>query len=173
MMLATKGKSFILMGVSSIGKTSVGSEVARRLGIKFIDGDDLHPRANILKMKSGIPLNDKDRIPWLERIGDAAFSLEQKNESGIIVCSALKKQYRDLIRTGNQVIFLFLYGEFELVLKRMQQRQGHYMKVGMLKSQFETLEVPCSDESDVIHISIDGDFETVVTRCIQALQPFL
>ncbi|TNG93443.1 gluconokinase [Pasteurellaceae bacterium USgator11] len=173
-MTSTKGKSFILMGVSSTGKTSVGTALAHRLGIKLIDGDDLHPRANILKMGSGQPLNDDDRAPWLERIRDAAFSLEQKSEIGIIVCSALKKQYRDLIRDGNQHIkFLFLEGDFELVLARMKQRKGHYMKVDMLKSQFDTLEVPQQDEPDVLHIDIDGSFEEVVERCITALKPHL
>ncbi|HBO38189.1 MAG TPA: gluconate kinase [Pasteurellaceae bacterium] len=168
------GKSFVLMGVSSSGKTSVGTEVARRLGIKLIDGDDLHPRANIIKMGQGQPLNDNDRAPWLERIRDAAFSLEQKSEVGIIVCSALKKKYRDLIREGNnRVKFLFLQGSFELVLERMKQRKGHYMKTEMLKSQFDTLEVPQSDEPDVILIDINGSFEDVVTRCINALKPLI
>ncbi|OOF44636.1 gluconate kinase [Rodentibacter rarus] len=170
----SKGKSFILMGVSSTGKTSVGTEVAQRLGIKLIDGDDLHPRANIIKMGKGQPLNDEDRAPWLERIRDAAFSLERKSEVGIIVCSALKKQYRDLIRQGNEnVKFLFLAGSFDLVLERMKQRKGHYMKTDMLKSQFDTLEVPQDDEPDVIHIDIDGSFETVVERCIRVLKPLL
>ncbi|SMB81686.1 gluconate kinase, SKI family [Pasteurella testudinis DSM 23072] len=170
----TKGKSFILMGVSSTGKTSIGTALAQRLQIKLIDGDDLHPRANIIKMGSGQPLNDNDRAPWLERIRDAAFSLEQKSEIGIIVCSALKKQYRDLIRDGNDnVKFLFLEGSFELVLERMKQRKGHYMKTEMLKSQFDTLEVPQQDEPDVIHIDIDGSFEEVVGRCETALKPYL
>ncbi len=170
----SKGKSFILMGVSSTGKTSVGTAVAQRLGIKLIDGDDLHPRANIIKMGEGHPLNDEDRAPWLERIRDAAFSLERKSEVGIIVCSALKKKYRDLIRDGNEnVKFLFLEGSFDLVLERMKQRKGHYMKTDMLKSQFDTLEVPQEDEPDVIHIDIDGSFETVVERCVYALKPLL
>lgn len=165
------GKSFIFMGVSSTGKTSVGTEVARRLGIKIIDGDDLHPRTNILKMAQGQPLNDQDRAPWLERINDATFSLEQKSEVGIIVCSALKKKYRDQIRHGNdQVKFVFLHGSFDLILERMQQRQGHFMKMDMLKSQFETLEVPQADETDVIAIDISGSFEEVVDRCVTALQ---
>lgn len=165
------GKSFIFMGVSSTGKTSVGTEVARRLGIKIIDGDDLHPRTNILKMAQGQPLNDQDRAPWLERINDATFSLEQKSEVGIIVCSALKKKYRDQIRHGNdQVKFVFLHGSFDLILERMQQRQGHFMKVDMLKSQFATLEVPQADETDVIAIDISGSFEEVVDRCVTALQ---
>lgn len=168
------GKSFILMGVSSTGKTSVGTEVAHRLGIKLIDGDDLHPRANIIKMGEGHPLNDEDRAPWLERIRDAAFSLENKSEIGIIVCSALKKKYRDQIRDGNSnVKFLFLHGSYDVILERMRQRKGHYMKESMLKSQFETLEVPGADEPDVIPIDINAPFDEVVERCIQALQPYL
>lgn len=168
------GKAFILMGVSSTGKTSVGTAVAQRLGMKLIDGDDLHPRANIQKMASGTPLNDDDRFPWLERINDAAFSLEQKSEKGIIVCSALKKKYRDQIRQGNaDVKFIFLQGSFELVLERMKQRKGHFMKPEMLQSQFNTLEVPQADEPDVIFIDIDGSFEEVVERCVKAVEPFI
>ena len=168
------GKSFILMGVSSTGKTSVGTDVAHRLGIKLIDGDDLHPRANIIKMGEGHPLNDEDRAPWLERIRDAAFSLEHKSEVGSIVCSALKKKYRDQIRDGNSnVKFLFLHGSYDVILERMRQRKGHYMKESMLKSQFETLEVPGADEPDVISIDINAPFDEVVERCIQALQPYL
>lgn len=170
----SKGKSFILMGVSSTGKTSVGTEVAHRLGIKLIDGDDLHPRANIIKMGQGQPLNDEDRAPWLERIRDAAFSLEQKSEVGIIVCSALKKKYRDLIREGNEnVKFIFLHGDFELVLTRMKQRKGHYMKADMLKSQFDTLEVPQYDEKDVISIDINDSFDNVVGHCIESISPLI
>lgn len=170
----SKGKSFILMGVSSTGKTSVGTEVAHRLGIKLIDGDDLHPRANIIKMGRGQPLNDEDRAPWLERIRDAAFSLEQKSEVGIIVCSALKKKYRDLIREGNEnVKFIFLHGDFELVLTRMKQRKGHYMKADMLKSQFDTLEIPQYDEKDVISIDINDSFDNVVAHCIESISPLI
>lgn len=168
------GKAFILMGVSSTGKTSVGTAVAQRLGMKLIDGDDLHPRANIQKMASGTPLNDNDRFPWLERINDAAFSLEQKSEKGIIVCSALKKKYRDQIRQGNaDVKFIFLQGTFELVLERMKQRKGHFMKPEMLQSQFNTLEVPQADEPDVIFIDIDGSFDEVVDRCVKAVEPLI
>lgn len=170
----SQGKAFILMGVSSTGKTTIGTTIAQQLGLKLIDGDDLHPRANIIKMSSGRPLNDNDRKPWLERINDAAFSLEQKSERGIIICSALKKKYRDQIRQGNaDVKFIFLHGSFELVLERMKQRQGHYMKTEMLQSQFDTLEIPQADETDVIFIDIDGNFDEVVERCVQAIQPLL
>lgn len=165
------GNVFILMGVSSTGKSSIGTAVAQRLNLKLIDGDDLHPRANIVKMAQGIALNDEDRTPWLERINDAVFSLTQKNEQGIIICSALKKAYRDRIRQGNpHVYFLFLQGSFELVLERMRQRQGHFMKAEMLKSQFDTLEVPQLTESGVIFIDIDTTFENVVERCVQAIK---
>lgn len=168
------GKVFILMGVSSTGKTTIGTALAEQFGMKLIDGDDLHPRANILKMASGLPLNDDDRRPWLERINDAAFSLEQKSENGIIVCSALKKAYRDQIRQGNQKLtFLFLHGSFELIQQRMAQRKGHFMKTAMLQSQFDTLEIPQADENDVIFIDIDGTFEQVVARCAEAVSPLL
>ncbi|GAM60843.1 gluconokinase [Vibrio ishigakensis] len=100
------------MGVSSTGKSTVGEMFAQEIRAKFIDGDDLHPKANVLKMSQGEALNDQDRNPWLERIRDAAFSMEMKNERGVIVCSALKKCYRDKIREGNQnVIFLHLHAD--------------------------------------------------------------
>ncbi|WP_046209578.1 gluconokinase [Vibrio sp. ECSMB14105] len=156
------GSSVIVMGVSACGKSTVGEHLAKRLGRKFIDGDDLHPRANIQKMASGQPLNDNDRIPWLERVSDAAYSLESKNEHGIIVCSALKKKYRDQIRKGNNnITFLFLDGDIDLILQRMRQRQGHFMKENMIKSQFETLERPDS-EPDTVVISINDDINSVV-----------
>ncbi len=166
-----KSKCFIIMGVSSTGKSSVGAAFAKAIQAKFIDGDDLHPKANILKMASGQSLNDQDRVPWLERIRDAAFSLEKKNEKGVIVCSALKKKYREMICDGNEnVDFVFLNGDFELVLERMQNRKGHFMPVELLQSQFDTLEVPQHDETNVINIDINGCFEDVVQRCISATQ---
>lgn len=169
-----KGQSFILMGVSGTGKTTIGLEVAHQLNLKFIDGDDLHPRSNIIKMKNKQPLNDEDRVPWLERINDAAFSLEQKSEAGIIICSALKKQYRDQIRAGNKnIYFIFLNGDFNLILKRMQNRKGHFMKEEILRSQFETLEIPGYNESGIITIDINGSVEKVVEHCISALKPLI
>lgn len=166
-----KGYSFVFMGVSSTGKSTIGSMVAQQLKSKFIDGDDLHPRANIEKMKSGSPLNDDDRAPWLQRINDAAFSIEQKSETGVIVCSALKRKYRDLIRKGNQkMFFVYLHGDFELVLKRMQSRKEHFMPVELLKSQFDTLEIPHDDETDVLVVSIDGNMNEVVDRCLSAIE---
>ncbi|WP_399423945.1 gluconokinase [Vibrio campbellii] len=163
------GSSVVVMGVCASGKTTIGEHLAKKLGRKFIDGDDLHPRANIQKMASGQPLNDDDRKPWLERIRDAAYSLESKNEHGIIVCSALKKIYRDQIREGNEnVTFLFLDGSKELILERMRARQGHFMKENMVNSQFETLERP-EDEPRTIFVSIDATIEDVVSNASELI----
>jgi len=168
------GHVFIIMGVSSTGKSTIGYSLAEKINAKFIDGDDLHPKENILKMSSGLPLIDGDRIPWLERIRDAAFSIEMKNETAVIVCSALKRQYRQQICDGNQhITFLHLHGDFELVKKRMEDRNGHFMPIKLLQNQFSTLEVPQEDEINVIRIDIDGCLEEVVERCIIATQNVL
>lgn len=165
------GKSIILMGVSGSGKSTIGAAVAREIQAKFIDGDDLHPRANIQKMASGQPLNDDDRAPWLQRLNDAAYSLNHKNESGIIVCSALKRRYRDLLRQDNDnMVFIYLKGSFEVILARLQARSGHFMPTDLLKSQFDALEEPGADEKDVICVDIDTDVEGVVGRCVAALK---
>jgi gluconokinase len=165
------GQCIVLMGISGCGKSSVGAAVARALGAKFIDGDDLHPRANIQKMAGGSPLNDADRAPWLERLNDAAYSLGHKNETGLIVCSALKRRYRDRLRDGNpNLIFLFLDGDFELILGRLRSRSGHFMPLSLLRSQFEALERPAADETDVLRVDISGDFEQVVEQCVAAIQ---
>lgn len=165
------GRSIIVMGVSGSGKTTVGEAVARRIHAKFIDGDDLHPRANIQKMGSGHPLNDEDRMPWLERLSDAAYSLHHKNETGIIVCSALKQRYRDRLRDGNpEMVFLYLKGSFEVIMERLKARSGHFMPTDLLKSQFEALEEPGAEELDVICVDIDTDIDEVVQRCVLALE---
>ena len=157
------------MGVSACGKSTIGAELARKLARKFIDGDDLHPSSNIQKMAQGDPLNDNDRKLWLERIHDAAFSLEHNNEHGIIVCSALKKCYRDHIREGNKnVTFLFLDGTKTLILDRIRQRHGHFMGESMLNSQFDILERP-DDEPQTIVINIDCSIEEIVDQGIHAL----
>ena len=160
-----KQNAIIVMGVSGTGNSTVGEALAKNLNAKFIDGDDLHPRANIQKMARREPLNDTDRQPWLERISDAVFSLEHKNECGVIVCSALKKAYRDRIRHGNQqLVFVFLDGSRELIMARMQARKGHFMKPAMLDSQFAALERPQPDEVDILTVSIDTDIDTIVMQ---------
>ncbi|MDO6774426.1 MULTISPECIES: gluconokinase [unclassified Shewanella] len=162
-------KSIIVMGVCASGKSSIAARLAAVIKAKFIDGDDLHPKANIIKMAKGEALNDTDRAPWLERIRDAAFSIEQKNETAVIVCSALKQSYREQIREGNNhVVFLYLEGSYQLILKRIQARHGHFMKADMLDSQFATLEEP-SNEPDVITVNIDNSIEAIVQQALKAL----
>ncbi|WP_432720749.1 gluconokinase [Jeongeupia wiesaeckerbachi] len=165
------GKSYVVMGVSSSGKSSLGAELAKVLGAKFIDGDDLHPRANIVKMAGGTPLNDDDRAPWLERINDAVFSVASKHETAVIVCSALKRAYRDRIRLDNdKLTFLFMEGSYALILARMQARHGHFQKADMLQSQFDALEVPGADEPDVLSVSIEGGQDAVLARALAAVR---
>lgn len=166
------GQCIIVMGVSGTGKSSVGMALAQGLGTKFIDGDDLHPRQNIIKMAAGQALNDEDRLPWLGRISDVIFSLEQKNESAVLVCSALKKRYRDHLRAGNkQVYFIWLNGDYECVLARMKRRQGHFMPEALLQSQFAALEIPDHEEHDVIPVDIAPALAAVVSHCVSLLRP--
>lgn len=166
------GKCIVVMGVSSTGKSSVGQQLAQRVGAKFIDGDDLHPRHNILKMSQGQALDDTDREPWLARLNDVIFSLQQKNETGFLVCSSLKRRYRDRLRRDNDgITFLWLTGDYDLVLSRMQQRVGHFMPESLLKSQFMALETPGEDETDVIAIDIAQPIDRVVASCLSALAP--
>ncbi|QLR41788.1 gluconokinase [Enterobacter sp. RHBSTW-00994] len=165
------GQCIILMGVSGTGKTTVGQALAQQLGAKFIDGDDLHPRQNIIKMAASQPLNDQDRNPWLERIADVMFSLEQKNESGVLVCSALKKRYRDQLRKGSDnVRFLWLTGDYDCILGRMQQRKGHFMPEALLRSQFAALEAPDESEPDIIAVDVAPNVAQIVTNALTLLE---
>lgn len=165
------GQCVILMGVSGTGKSTVGLALAQAMQAKFIDGDDLHPRHNIRKMASGQALDDDDRLPWLERISDVIFSLEQKNESGVLVCSALKKRYRDQLRLGNNnVRFLWLKGDYACVLDRMSKRKGHFMPEALLQSQFAALELPAEDETDIIAVDIAPPVATLVSQSLSLLQ---
>lgn len=159
----------VVMGVCGSGKTSVAQALAQKFNATFIDGDDLHPRANIMKMASGQPLNDNDRAPWLERIGDVFFSLQRRNLSGVVVCSALKKCYRDAIRKDNEgLLFIHLHGSMDTIWQRMAARQGHYMKKEMVQSQFDTLELAQADEQDIIEVSIEQPLEQVIAKvCAQ------
>ncbi len=132
----------VVMGVSGCGKTTVGQQLADRLGWPFFDGDAFHPPANIDKMSRGIPLNDDDRADWLAAIAERMRALIAANQSGVFACSALKEKYRAQLRVSDQVRFVYLRGDYDLIWSRMQRRSDHYMKPGMLASQFEALEEP-------------------------------
>jgi len=129
----------VVMGVSGSGKSTVGEQVAELLGVPFVDGDALHPAANVAKMASGIPLTDDDRIPWLRAVGRALA--ETSPEGAVVACSALKRSYRDLIRSeAPDALFAELDGDRALLAARMAARPGHFMPVSLLDSQLATLE---------------------------------
>lgn len=155
------------MGVSGSGKSVIATEAARAVEGAMLDGDYLHPRTNIQKMSSGQALNDDDRAPWLAALNDAAFAMKRTNLYSFIVCSALKKRYRDRLRAGNpEMRFLYLKGDFDLIESRMSARKGHFFKPRMLATQFETLEEPGEDEEDVWVIPIHGTIEEVVAEVV-------
>ncbi|MGK7247163.1 gluconokinase [Buttiauxella agrestis] len=161
---------YVLMGVSGSGKSAVASEVAHQLKAAFLDGDFLHPRCNIMKMASGEPLNDEDCKPWLQALNDAAFAMQRTNKVSLIVCSALKKVYRDQLREGNpNLSFIYMKGDFEVIENRLKARKGHFFKTQMLVTQFETLEEPKSDEPDVLVVDIDQTLEGVVASTIDVI----
>ncbi len=133
---------FVILGVSGCGKTTVGKLLSEGMGLPFYDADDFHPKANIDKMSRGLPLDDRDREPWLEILSNRLLDWSE-NEGAILACSALREKYREKLaeKTG-KINWVYLKGSYELILDRMKKRAGHYMGPGMLRSQFDALEEP-------------------------------
>ena len=147
-----KFQALIIMGVSGCGKTTIASALAEKLGWAFIESDEYHSEDQIHKMAGGTPLTDADRRPWLETLHALLAEYCRKSQPVVMACSALKEKYRQTLTTGlENVRFVFLKGEYDLIMQRMQNRQ-HYMKPAMLKSQFEILEEP--QEALVMDISL-------------------
>ncbi len=158
----------IVMGVSGSGKSTVGEKLAEALNLPFLEGDSLHPKSNVDKMASGIPLQDEDRWPWLDKIGERMATAEQ----GLIVsCSSLKKSYRDRLRAavGGQLAFVFLDGSFEVLHEHMGHRTGHFMPVTMLESQLATLESPVG-EPLVFRADVVDPIEKIVAESLEWLR---
>jgi gluconokinase len=132
----------ILMGVTASGKTTVGRMLAAELGYRFYDADDFHPRANVDKMRRGIPLNDADRLPWLETLHDLVRQCLTERTQAVLACSALKDSYRQYLLIDPQVALVYLKASQDLIRQRLLQRQGHFMSPGLLESQFAALEEP-------------------------------
>jgi gluconokinase len=162
-----KTRFILIMGVSGCGKTSVGKALAARLGWDFFDADDFHPTANIEKMSHGIPLSDDDRRPWLAALHDLIAACLKEAHPGVLACSALKESYRQTLLEGNAgVQIIYLKGSYALIQRRMAHRHGHYMKPGMLQSQFEDLEEP----PDALTMDIALPVNVIVEKIVKEVQ---
>jgi gluconokinase len=137
-----------MMGVSGSGKSLIGAELARALDIEFVEGDDLHPPDNVQRMAAGIPLTDDDRRGWLTAIAARLRDAKRARMGLVVSCSALKRSYRDLLRSvgAADVRFVYLAGSRALLAERMAQRRGHFMPPSLLESQLAILEEPSPDE---------------------------
>jgi gluconokinase len=156
-------RPIVVMGVSGSGKSTVGAALAQRLRVPFADADDFHPEANIAKMTAGQPLNDEDRRPWLDAIGDW---LKAHADGGVVSCSALKRDYRDRLRDHfADAEFVHLDGTHEVIARRQASRPGHFMPASLLDSQFATLEPLEPDEHGLV-IDVDQSVDAIVQSYI-------
>ncbi len=152
----------VMMGVSGAGKTTVGAALARLLDAEFLEGDRFHPVANIGKMSRGEPLDDDDRAPWLDRLGDELARRHAQGTSVVLACSALKRAYRDRLRRRCPTLRLvYLKGERSLIRARLAGRAGHFMAPMLLDSQFAALEDPGVDENPII-VEVSADPASLV-----------
>jgi gluconokinase len=157
----------VLMGVSGAGKTTIGQILSKKLGWPLSDADEFHSAASIEKMRNGIPLEDADRWPWLDRMNAMLREREGRGESVLLACSALKQIYRDrLAKSTTDLRWIYLKGRFELIRQRLEARKGHYMKAGLLESQFAALEEP----ADALSIDIDDTPEAIAESILRRLQ---
>jgi gluconokinase len=162
--------TIVVMGVSGSGKTSAAREITRQLGWEYIEGDDLHPEANVAKMAAGHPLDDEDRWPWLGRISEVIGEHEAAGTSIVLTCSALKRVYRDLLRDGHpSVWFAHVDVDREVLAERLRNRKGHYMPPSLLDSQLATLERLGEDEPGDV-IDGDGPLEQTVAELLSDLE---
>ena len=166
----------VVMGVSGCGKSTIGALLGERLGVPFFDGDDFHPAANKAKMAAGIPVDDADREPWLAEIGAALAAPGDGTAHGagsrIIACSALKRSYRDLLRSfAPDVVFVHLSGEAATISGRLSSRAHEYMPSSLLASQLATLEPLAADEVHVVADILDDPASLVdgIARQLEAL----
>jgi gluconokinase len=157
----------VVMGVSGMGKSTVGRLLATELGVPYAEADAFHPPANIAKMSGGTPLDDADRAPWLDAIGDWARG--RMSLGGVVSCSALKRSYRDRLRAAAPgLFFLHLTGDRALIAERLEQRRDHFMPGALLDSQFATLEPLRPDEYGTA-VSVAADPESITARAVAVL----
>ncbi len=166
---ATPPQVLVVMGVSGSGKTTVGALLAGRLGWDFAEADDFHPAANIAKMRSGVPLDDADRLPWLNAIAAQIDRWRAEGRNGVVTSSALKRRYRDiLVGDRPEVRLVYLKGDRELIARRLAARHGHFMPASLLDSQFANLEEPGPEERPIV-VSIGHPPAVLVEQIIAAL----
>ena len=157
----------VLFGVSGSGKTTIGRFLAQELGWKFYDADELHPERNVEKMRQGIALTDTDRWPWLEQLRELLKKSIARKEDAILACSALKDEYRDYLQISNEIRWVYLKGEYELIANRFEQRRGHFMNPTLLRNQFETLEEP---KGNALVVDVDASPTKIVQTIREELQ---
>jgi len=163
--------AIVVIGVSGSGKSTIAAGIARVLSLDWVDGDELHSRSSVAKMKAGIALTDEDRWPWLDRIASELAARDRFPAGLIIACSALKRSYRDRLRRGAPgVRFVFLHGSPALIASRLAARTGHFMPSTLLESQLRTLELPTPDEHDVVRLDIESPPTSVIGEAVRALR---
>ncbi|KST58151.1 carbohydrate kinase [Methylobacterium sp. GXS13] len=166
---ASAAQVLVVMGVSGSGKSTVGALIAERLGWIFVDGDSFHTPEHVAKMHAGHALDDEDRAPWLARIAVWIQHRLAAGESGVVVCSALRRAYRDVLTHGSRrVRIVYLDGDRAVVARRLAERHGHFMSPRLLDSQFATLEAPGPDEHP-ISVGIDAPPEVIADRVVAQL----
>jgi gluconokinase len=160
--------SIVVMGVCGAGKSSVGRALAERLRLRYIEGDEFHPPANVAKMAAGTPLNDDDRAGWLDTLAGLLGEAAVQGEAVVLSCSALKRAYRDRLRGGAPFTLVYLHGERATLEARMAVRQDHFMPASLLDSQLATLEVP-GDGENVVAVAIEHPLAELVEAVLAAL----
>jgi carbohydrate kinase (thermoresistant glucokinase family) len=167
--MAMANTHLVVMGVSGCGKSTVGQALARQLGWTFADGDDFHSPENVAKMSAGVPLTDEDRWPWLDAIVAWTTGQDAAGRSTIVPCSALRRSYRDRLRTApGRTLFVHLSGSAELLAQRLSSRSDHFMRATMLASQLATLEPLEPDEAGFV-VDIDGVPQSIVEQVMAHL----
>jgi len=155
----------VVMGVTGVGKTTIGSALAQRLAYAFEDADSYHSPSNIEKMSHGIPLTDADRMPWLESMHRMLQEYAARDHGVVLACSALKQSYRDILGKDMVITWIYLKATAEAIRERIEQRHGHFAKEDLLKSQFDTLEEP----QGVIVVNANPPEEQVVAEAVAKL----
>jgi gluconokinase len=170
-MSTAPARIIIVMGVSSSGKSTVGSAIARALHAPFLDGDGYHPEANVEKMRAGIPLTDEDRWPWLERLALALHEAADRKDAAVGACSALKREYRQYLadKAREPILFVYLDGSREVIAERMARRKHEYMPTSLLDSQFATLEVPDPATENVLVVPVTDSVDKITRTVVRSL----